>query len=120
MRIFTTFVKNKKYMTDFFRYQEVSITICDKNAMILYMNAKAIETFSDQTGKSLFACHPPHAAEKIKKMLADGIPNAYTIAKKGRKKMIYQTAWHDQEGNIGGLIEYSFPVAEELPHYIRS
>jgi DUF438 domain-containing protein len=106
-------------MIDFLKYQSVSITVCDKNAIVIYMNDNAIATFGDVRGRSLFDCHPTAAKEKILKMLANGIPNAYTIAKKGKKKMIYQTPWLDTKGNIGGLIEYSFVIPQELPHYDR-
>ncbi|MDY0015736.1 MAG: PAS sensor protein [Bacteroidales bacterium] len=105
--------------TDFFQEQEGSITVCDKEGCILYMNQKAINTFGDKTGNNLFACHPPKAQEMIKKLLATGEANAYTIEKKGIKKLIYQTPWYI-EGEIAGLIEYSLPIPFDMPHYIRS
>ncbi|MDR2868100.1 MAG: PAS domain-containing protein [Bacteroidales bacterium] len=104
---------------DLFNYQQVSITVCDCEAIVIYMNEKAKATFSDVVGKSLFECHPPRAAEIIRKMLQDGIPNSYTIAKNGVKKMIHQTPWLNEDGTIGGLIEYSFVIPEEMPHYVR-
>ena len=106
-------------MEDFFKDQQGSVTICDKYAMVIYQNTPSINTFSDVRGKSLFDCHPPHAAGKIRQMLQDGIPNAYTIEKKGRKKLIYQTPWKDSNGNIAGLIEYSFEIPFDMPHYVR-
>jgi DUF438 domain-containing protein len=106
-------------MQDFFNYQAANVTVCNSDAIIVYMNEPAKATFTDCVGKSLFDCHPPYAAAKIRQMLSDGIPNAYTIEKKGRKKMIYQTPWHNAEGEICGLIEYSFVIPNEMPHHVR-
>jgi PAS domain S-box-containing protein len=106
-------------MEDFFSYQEGSICVCDKAGIIIYMNKKAMETFSDVIGKSLFDCHPPDAIEKIKELLKNGNTNAYTIEKNGKKKLIYQTPWRDTHGTIAGLIEYSFVIPFDMPHYIR-
>jgi len=104
---------------DFLNDQFASITVCDKQANVIYQNERSIGTFSHVVGKSLFECHPPHAAEKIQKMLQDGIPNAYTIEKNGKKKLIYQTPWKDTDGNIAGLVEYSFEIPFDMPHYVR-
>jgi DUF438 domain-containing protein len=106
-------------MEDFFKDQHGSITVCDKHATVIYQNICSINIFSDVRGKSLFNCHPPHAAEKIRKMLQDGVPNAYTIEKKGKKKIIYQTPWRDTNGDVAGLIEYSFEIPFDMPHYVR-
>jgi len=104
--------------TDFFQDQEGSITVCDKEGIILYMNQKAIHTFGNKLGENLFFCHPPQAQEKIHSLLETGETNAYTIEKKGIKKIIYQTPWY-RDDKIAGLIEYSFPIPFEMPHYIR-
>ena len=45
--------------------------------------------------------------------------NAYTIEKKGIRKMIYQTAWRREDGTVGGIIELSMPIPAEMPHYVR-
>ncbi|MDR0969778.1 MAG: PAS sensor protein [Lentimicrobiaceae bacterium] len=106
-------------MEDFFKDQSGSITVCDKNATVIYQNTRSIDTFSNVCGKSLFDCHPPQAAEKIREMLQTGIPNAYTIEKNGKKKIIYQTAWKNEAGAIAGLIEYSFEIPFDMPHHVR-
>ncbi|MBO4739377.1 MAG: PAS sensor protein [Bacteroidales bacterium] len=106
-------------MEDFFKHQSCSITICDKKGIILYMNERAVNTFGDKRGENLYACHPPHAIAKINQMLLDGSDNCYTIEKNGVKKMIFQTPWKNNEGEICGLIEYSFVIPFEMPHYVR-
>lgn len=104
--------------TDYFNFQEGSVTVCDTKGLILYMNEKSIKTFGNKIGMNLFECHPPHAQAKIISLLKTGESNAYTIEKKGIKKIIYQTPWY-KENKIAGLIEYSFPVPFDMPHYIR-
>ena len=90
----------------FIEYQCVSITICDTEAIVVYQNDISKKTFGSVVGRSLFDCHPPKAAEKIRHLLANDGTNAYTISKKGLKKLIYQTTWKDESGQIQGLIEY--------------
>ena len=72
-----------------------AVTVCDTQGIILYMNEKACRTFAGTGGV-----------------------NAYTIEKKGVRKMIYQTAWK-REGVVCGLVEISMEIPGEMPHYIR-
>ena len=103
---------------DYFKHQEGSITICNKDGIIIYMNDKSIATFGNKIGQSLFPCHSEKSIEKIHALLQGG-SNAYTIEKNGVKKIIYQTPWKDENGEIGGLIEYSFVIPFDMPHHIR-
>lgn len=98
-----------------------AVTICDKDAKILYMNDKSKETFArhgDIIGHDLYQYHPPKAVEQIRHMLATGDTNTYRITKNGRDKIIYQTPWR-RDGEIMGLVELSIVLPEEMPHYIR-
>lgn len=98
-----------------------AITVCDAAGIILYMNEKARRTFAkhgDLIGKNLFDCHNPQSQAKIRELLATGGTNAYTIEKNGIRKMIYQTAWKQQEV-VAGLVEISMEIPETMPHYIR-
>lgn len=99
-----------------------SVTICDADCRILYMNDRSRATFSpdrDITGHDLLAYHPPHAVETIKRLLSGELErNAYTIEKKGQRKLIYQTPWY-ADGCIAGLVELSMVLPAEMPHYIR-
>ena len=63
-------------------------------------------------------CHNERSRETIRRMLASGGTNAYTIEKQGVRKMIYQTAWKER-GEIRGLVEISMELPAEIPHYIR-
>ncbi|PID94525.1 MAG: PAS sensor protein [Bacteroidales bacterium] len=104
----------------FVEYHNVSITICDIDAKVVYQNDISKRTFGDVLGRSLFDCHPPKASEKIRELLSNDGTNVYTISKKGLKKMIYQTSWKNENGEIKGLIEYSMVIPEDMPHYVRN
>lgn len=98
-----------------------AVTVCDKEANIIFMNDKARSTFAshgDLLGKNLKDCHPEHAWKTIQTLLENGGSNAYTIFKKGVKKMIYQTAWL-QNGAVAGLVEISMIIPEDMPHFVR-
>jgi transcriptional regulator with PAS, ATPase and Fis domain len=102
---------------------EVAITVCDREGTIIYMNAQAERTFAADGGKALlgkklWACHPGAANEKIRRLLAAGASNSYTIEKSGAKKLIQQTPWHEN-GELAGLVEFSLVIPQALPHFIR-
>jgi len=108
---------------DWLKEINAAVTICDNQGIIVYMNEKSEQVFENDGGKNLlggnlFGCHPEPALTKLKEMLADGSTNVYTIEKEGKKKIIYQTPWFD-ENTLGGLIEISFNIPDEMPHFIR-
>lgn len=99
-----------------------AVTVCDTEGIILFMNDKARQTFAKHgnlIGKNMLECHQPKSQEKIRELLTTGGTNSYTIQKNGIRKMIYQTAWF-KNGVVGGLVEISMEIPEEMPHYIRS
>lgn len=102
----------------------ISITICNADGKILYMNEKSCKTFesnggSDLIGKNVLDCHPEPARSKLKNMLETQSKNCYTIEKRGVRKMIYQTPWYDEDKKYGGFIELSMEIPFEMPHYKR-
>jgi Transcriptional regulator containing PAS, AAA-type ATPase, and DNA-binding domains len=109
---------------DYFSELPIAITICDNEGIILYMNAKSQATFAKDggaalIGKSLLDCHPGASKEKLKNLLKEHRPNSYTIEKNGIHKMIHQTPWFEN-GQPAGLIEFSFEIPAELPHFVRA
>lgn len=109
---------------DWIKEISAAVTVCDTEGIIVYMNEKSEQVFEldggkDLIGKSLFDCHPEPAASKIRAMLADGSTNIYTIEKNGKKKLIYQSPWQDQKA-IGGMIEISIELPNEMNHFVRS
>jgi transcriptional regulator with PAS, ATPase and Fis domain len=108
---------------DYFSSLPVAITICDARGIILEMNDRAAETFAkdggrDLIGRSLLDCHSEASQAQILQMLREQASNCYTIEKSGVKKLIYQTPWY-QDGEFGGLIEFSFVIPDSMPHFIR-
>lgn len=100
-----------------------AVTICDIQGKIIYMNDKSAQVFENNGGKnligeSLFDCHPEPSLTKLKGMLAEGSTNVYTIEKNGTKKIIYQTPWVNR-GIISGMVEISFIIPDEMPHFVR-
>ena len=109
-------------MDNFFEgLKGVAITVCDKEGNILDMNTTSANVNSHGQkiiGNNLFDCHPPRAAAILKDLLENEKLNAYTIEKKGVKKLIYQVPWY-YNGEFVGLIELSLPIPFEMPHYVR-
>lgn len=98
-----------------------AVTVCDTEGVILYMNQKARATFAKRgelVGQNLFDCHNDRSQAIIRRLLAENGTNAYTIEKAGVRKMIYQSAW-SVGGKVGGLVEISMEIPQEMPHYIR-
>jgi len=100
-----------------------AITVIDNEGTILAMNDKAIQTFADDGGSDLIgtnvlACHPEPARSKLLEMLKSGRQNVYTIEKKGKRKLIYQTPW-SRDGIQEGYVELSLELPATLPHFIR-
>jgi len=99
------------------------ITICDKNATIIYMNRRSVELFQDDGGEAIIGtnlmdCHNAESQAIIKKLLNEDVANTYTIEKKGKKKLIHQSPWY-KNGEINGLVEISIILTEDMQHFIR-
>ncbi len=99
------------------------ITVCNAQGVIIDMNNKAAEIFAEDGGRHLIGsnvldCHPEPARSKLKQLLDEQKVNAYTIEKKGIKKLIFQSPWYEN-GAFGGLVELSLEIPHEMPHFIR-
>ncbi len=109
---------------EWFEQLPCAVTVCDRNYIILYMNDKAAEVTSKEggkalVGKNLMDCHPPEAQEKLKKVMASGRPNVYTIERRGAKKLVYQCHWK-KRGWMEGLVELSFELPSDMPNLVRT
>ncbi len=103
---------------------DCAVTVVDMDCRIIYMNERSRQTFAarggaDLIGHNIMDYHNDRSRGIIRRLLAEGGSNAYTISKEGKKKMIYQTIWRRSDGSTGGLVELSMIIPEELPHYIR-
>ncbi len=101
-----------------------AITVCDSEGIVVYMNERSKKMFDKDggetlIGRSLIDCHPEPARTLLLKMLAEPLPNSYTIEKNGIRKMIHQTPWM-QDGEFKGVVEISFEIPMELPHFKRN
>jgi transcriptional regulator with PAS, ATPase and Fis domain len=101
-----------------------SVTVCDRDGIIIEMNDRAAQTFQndggkDLIGKNLLDCHPEPSRTKLRHLMETGETNAYTIEKKGIKKLIYQAPWF-QDGVRMGTVELSLEIPFELPHFLRT
>ncbi|MDE6234965.1 MAG: PAS domain-containing protein [Muribaculaceae bacterium] len=112
-----------KIVPDWAMGMNCAVTVCDADCRIVYMNQRARDTFSNGDdsliGQNLLDCHNPHSVGIIKRLLAEGGVNCYTISKRGQKKLIYQTAWKSESGAVGGLVELSMVIPENMPHFDR-
>jgi PAS domain-containing protein len=108
---------------DWVRELPAGVTVCDREGVILAMNAKAAETFAasggaELIGSNLLDCHPEPSRTKLRELLAGARANVYTIEKGGVRKLIYQTPWY-VEGRYRGLVELALELPETMPHFQR-
>lgn len=101
-----------------------AVTVADANCKIIYMNERSRATFAarggaELIGHNLMDYHNERSKEIINRLLNEGGTNAYTIEKNGDRKLIFQTAWRDENGKVAGLVELSMVIPEDMPHYIR-
>lgn len=101
-----------------------AVTVADADCNIIYMNQRSRETFAKRGGAALIGhnlmdYHNERSKAIIRRLLDTGGTNCYTIEKEGVHKMIFQSAWRDEAGKVGGLVELSMVIPEEMPHYVR-
>lgn len=97
---------------------DCAITVCDTEGTVIYQNERSRTVNGDVRGRSLIPCHNERSREIIRRLLADGGTNTYTVEKGGIRKLIYQTTWR-VDGIVRGLAEISIELPAEMPHYIR-
>ena len=101
-----------------------SITVCDEDGIILYMNDASAKLFEDDGGRALIGsqvldCHPGAARAMLDEMLATQKPNLYTVENDGQRKQIYQTPWYE-DGAYRGFVEIVMPLPVDMTHIKRS
>ena len=103
---------------DFFKEINVAVTVSDAEGNVVYQNDSSVGVNGDVRGKNMMGCHNERSQQIIKHLLNDAATNVYTISKKGKKKLIYQTPWLE-DGVVKGLVEFSIIIPETMPHYDR-
>ena len=113
---------------DYFKGINIAVTVSDKDGNVIYQNDSSIDVNGDARGRNLKQCHNSKSWEMICHMLSANVSNVYTISKKGKKKLIYQTPWYDESGERktengerkpAGLVEFSIVMPEEMLHFDR-
>ncbi len=101
---------------------EGAITVSDAEGKVIFMNKRSRETFNkngqSMVGQSMMPCHSERSQQIIRDMIEGNHPHCYTITKQGRRKLIFQTPWREA-GEVKGLVEFSFVLPDEMPHYDR-
>ena len=107
--------------TDFYKGLNLAITVSDRKGEVIYQNDSSLEVNGDARGRNLQQCHNERSWQMIRHMMDDNATNVYTISKKGKRKLIYQTPWYEDDARqvVGGLVELSIILPEEMPHYDR-
>jgi len=100
-----------------------AVIVSNAEGTITYLNETAIRNFEKEGGKdligtNLFKCHNETSQKKLGEMMQGHQKNVYTIEKKGKKKLIYQTPWFN-DGEFKGFVELSLEIPFEMPHFVR-
>ncbi len=108
---------------EWFEHLPCAITVRDKKYKILYMNERSAEVNKESggkglVGKNLMNCHPPEAQKKLREVMVSGRPRAFTLEKKGVKKLVLQSHWR-KNGRPAGLVEFYFQLPEDPPNIER-
>ncbi len=103
---------------------EVIISNCDEHGITTYMNRHGSENFARVggyrlVGESMIDCHPEGATrDKFVKLLESQKFNCYTIERKGKKMLVYQTPLF-KDGTFVGYNELIMPIPDTMPHFVR-
>jgi transcriptional regulator with PAS, ATPase and Fis domain len=100
-----------------------SVIVSDLGGKVIYANETAEKTFvkpgePSLHGRDLMLCHNDKSKEIIRNIMEQKVKNVYTIEKKGKKKLIYQTPWV-VDGELKGLVELSLEIPFNIPHFVR-
>lgn len=98
---------------------DFAATVCDREGLVLYQNARAIERDGNVMGKNLYDCHGEKAGQMIRRMIENGSVNTYQIVRHGKRKLLHQTPWLDESGAVAGLIELAIELPDNMPVFDR-
>lgn len=105
---------------DYLENVAFAATVCDKDGVVVYQNARARKRDGGVIGQNLYACHGKKSQEMIHQMIETGESNTYEIIRHGKRRLIHQTPWFEEPGgNIAGLIELSVDLPDEYPTFNR-
>lgn len=101
-----------------------AVTVCDPTGVILELNDRAAEMYAADGGRALIGsnlldCHPEPARSQVQRQLETSQANVYTIEKKGKRKLVYQSPWY-RDGQFAGLVELVLDIPADMPHFVRT
>lgn len=105
---------------DYLENVAFAATVCDKDGLVLYQNARSVKRDGGVVGKNLYDCHNEHSRRMIRHMIETGESNTYAIIRHGQRRLLHQTPWFEVPGGpVSGLIELSIDIPDEYPVFNR-
>jgi transcriptional regulator with PAS, ATPase and Fis domain len=100
-----------------------SVTVSDREGIILEMNDQAIQSYekdggAELIGKNMLDCHPEPARTTLVGLMEQEKINIYMIKKHGKKKIIYQTPVY-KDGVYSGFMEMSLELPDDMEFFDR-
>jgi PAS domain-containing protein len=100
-----------------------SITVCDREGLIIEMNPASEQAFAEDGGLGLLGtdvldCHPEPSRTKLSQMMATQQANIYTSERAGQKKLVCQVPWY-KDGVYAGFVELMVKLPQDMPYFIR-
>lgn len=110
-------------MKDWIEGLPAEIMLCDTAGVIVEMNAAAAVLFvedggMDLLGANLLDCHPEPSRSMLRGMMQTQASHAYFNTEEGEKRFFFQSPWF-KDGCYAGFVEFSFPVPDNIPNFIR-
>lgn len=94
------------------------VTVCDKNGIILEMNAESCRQFkedggSELIGKSLLDCHPEPARAMVIQMLQSQTPHTFLSKNGSGSTLVHEIPWYE-DGKYMGFVEISIKLPSTI------
>lgn len=102
---------------DYHKEVDFTISICDKEGKIVYLNDRGVETFKDDGGLELLGsnildCHPEPSKSQLKEMFISHETNFIFKGQGSSRRLIYQTPIF-KEKEYNGYMEMIIPIPEQ-------
>lgn len=105
---------------DYLENVAFAATVCDKDGVVLYQNARARKRDGGVVGRNLYDCHNRESRALIRHMIESGESNTYEILRHGKRRLLHQTPWFATPGGeVAGLIELSIDLPDSYPTFDR-
>lgn len=111
-------MKANSFLPDWIYEFTGSVTVCNRQGIIVYMNRQSEIQFEKYGGKNLFGqslieCHPEPARTQLLQMLEKPTENKYISETNGKKKLVVQSPWIEND-EFRGVVELSVFLPESF------